>query len=75
MPNVAERGFRRALTNHYMSAESLLPWHRVPDGTHVAAWDVRDVVLVAGEDPYAYKGLTDVHRPHVRPDKEGGCLR
>jgi hypothetical protein len=32
-------------------------------------------MLVAGTDPYAYKGTVDVMRPHVRPDGEGGCLR
>ncbi|MGH3490409.1 MAG: phytanoyl-CoA dioxygenase family protein [Actinopolymorphaceae bacterium] len=66
---------RRALANHYMSAESLLPWHQVPDGMHVAKWDFRDIELVAGEDPYAYKGTIDVAKPGVRPDKEGGCGR
>jgi phytanoyl-CoA hydroxylase len=66
---------RRALANHYMSAESLLPWHQVPDGVHVAKWDFRDIEMVAGEDPYAYKGTIDVAKPGVRPDKEGGCGR
>jgi phytanoyl-CoA hydroxylase len=36
--------------------------------------DHRDILLVAGVDPYAFKGTTDVMRPHVRPDREGGCL-
>jgi hypothetical protein len=36
--------------------------------------DTRDVLLVAGEDPYTFKGTVDVHHPHVRPDREGGCL-
>ena len=31
--------------------------------------------MVAGNDPYAYKGLTDVARPGVRRDREGGCDR
>jgi phytanoyl-CoA hydroxylase len=35
--------------------------------------DYRDVVLVAGTDPYAYKGLADLSRPGVRPDRAGGC--
>ena len=26
LPNVAKSGYRRALVNHYMSAESMLPW-------------------------------------------------
>ncbi|HEY6737377.1 MAG TPA: phytanoyl-CoA dioxygenase family protein, partial [Actinopolymorphaceae bacterium] len=75
LPNRARDGFRRALANHYMSAESLLPWSRVPDGVHVAKHDYRDIVMVAGEDPYAYKGIQDHARPHVRPDKDGGCDR
>lgn len=68
-------GFRRALANHYMSAESHLPWHNTPEGMHNAKWDFRDIVMVAGEDPYAYKGTVDVTKPHVRPDREGGCAR
>lgn len=75
LPNTGKHGYRRALANHYMSAESLLPWTRPPEGVPIAHWDFRDIVLVAGTDPYAYKGLVDVHRPHVRPDGEGGCDR
>jgi phytanoyl-CoA hydroxylase len=26
LPNAGQSGMRRALVNHYMSAESLLPW-------------------------------------------------
>jgi len=52
-----------------------LPWTLPSDGVPFAHWDFRDIVLVAGTDPYAYKGLVDVHRPHVRPDGEGGCDR
>ncbi len=74
LPNQARSGYRRALVNHYMSAESLLPW-RLPDkpirglGSH----DFRDIVMVAGEDPYAYKGIEDISFAHIRPDREGGC--
>lgn len=57
-------GFRRALVNHYMSAESLLAWDS--SGQGVAVRDNRDIVLVAGTDPYAYKGLEDRHRPYIR---------
>lgn len=74
LPNVS-RSYRRALVNHYMSAESLLPWQRPPDGVHMAKADFRDVVMVAGADPYAWKGYEDVVRPSVRPDREGGCGR
>jgi phytanoyl-CoA hydroxylase len=75
LPNTGKHGFRRALANHYMSAQSLLPWFSPKDGTPIGQLDYRDIVLVAGRDPYAYKGFTDVARPHVRPDGEGGCDR
>jgi ectoine hydroxylase-related dioxygenase (phytanoyl-CoA dioxygenase family) len=72
LPNVARTGYRRALANHYMSAESLLPW-TPPKDQSVATHDFRDIVLVAGRDPYAWKGTEDVMVPHVRPSGEGGC--
>uniref|UniRef100_UPI00066E18E7 phytanoyl-CoA dioxygenase family protein n=1 Tax=Streptomyces sp. SBT349 TaxID=1580539 RepID=UPI00066E18E7 len=75
LPNTGRHGYRRALVHHYMSAESLLPWARPEEGESVAQADFRDVVLVAGEDPYAYKGTTEVRRPRVRPDRDGGCDR
>ena len=75
LPNAAPSGLRRALVNHYMSAQSLLPWTRPPDDVHVAKWDCRDIVMVAGRDPYAWRGITDVSRPYIRPDKNGGCHR
>ncbi len=56
LPNRAASGFRRSLVNHYMSAESFLPWSRPEDGTSMAMADYRDIVMVAGTDPYAYKG-------------------
>src|SRR5438874_9683301 len=73
LPNQAKGGFRRALVHHYMSATSLLPWANVEGGESVATADYRDVVLVAGKDPYAYKGTTTHATPHVRPTGEGGC--
>jgi ectoine hydroxylase-related dioxygenase (phytanoyl-CoA dioxygenase family) len=75
LPNTGRHGMRRALVHHYMSAESLLPWFRPEDDEPMGTADFRDVVLVAGEDPYAFKGTVDVMRPHVRPDGEGGCVR
>jgi ectoine hydroxylase-related dioxygenase (phytanoyl-CoA dioxygenase family) len=75
LPNGGRHGLRRALVNHYMSAESFLPWFLPPDGVSMGRADHRDVVLVAGTDPYAYKGTTEVMRPHVRPDGQGGCAR
>jgi phytanoyl-CoA hydroxylase len=75
LPNTSARGLRRALVDHYMSAESLLPWRPPEAGEHMAKVDDRDIVLVAGEDPYAWKGLEDRHRTYVRPDRDGGCDR
>ncbi len=75
LQNSGAHGYRRALTNHYMSAESLLPWQTLPEDVHIGKHDFRDIVLVAGEDPYAYKGLADLTKPHSRPDKDGGCDR
>jgi phytanoyl-CoA hydroxylase len=59
-------GLRRALVTHYMSAESLLPWFPPAGDDTMATVDHRDVLLVAGEDPYAFKGTTDVMHPHLR---------
>jgi ectoine hydroxylase-related dioxygenase (phytanoyl-CoA dioxygenase family) len=75
LPNKAKAGYRRALVNHYMSAESLLPWTTTDSGTgeSVATADYRDIVMVAGKDPYAYKGTKTMAEPHVRPSGEGGC--
>ncbi|NED93754.1 phytanoyl-CoA dioxygenase family protein [Phytoactinopolyspora alkaliphila] len=75
LPNTGGRGYRRALVNHYMSATSLLPWGRPAEGQPMAQADFRDVVLVAGEDPYAYKGIEQIRQPYIRPDRAGGCDR
>jgi ectoine hydroxylase-related dioxygenase (phytanoyl-CoA dioxygenase family) len=58
--------FRTALVNHYMSAESMLPWDQ--DGKLASTEDLRDIVLVAGEDPYAWKGIIDENKPYLRPE-------
>ena len=60
-------GFRRALVNHYMRAESLLPWNW--DGRLGGTQDNRDIVMVAGADPYAWKGIEDNTRPMLRREK------
>ena len=73
LPNRASSGFRRVLVNHYMSAESLLPWIWPEKPTGMATHDHRDIILVAGVDPYAYKGTEEIMKPHIRPDGEGGC--
>ena len=74
LPNRAPEGtYRRSLVNHYMSCESRLPWGKTPEGDHNAHYDYRDIIVVAGRDPYAFKGLTDIQKPSVRPSGQGGC--
>lgn len=57
-----------------MSAESLLPWRfsTSPDQI-MAQHDYRDIVMSAGQAPYAYKGIEKIAFPHIRPNREGGC--
>ena len=74
LPNRAKSGYRRALVNHYMSAQSLLPWSAPrPGDPQMAKLDHRDIVMVAGVDPYAHQGLEERHKPHVRAAGDGGC--
>ncbi len=73
LPNTAETGYRRALVNHYMSASSLLPWFLRENESQIAIADYRDIVMIAGEDPYHWKGIEDLAEPHVRPTRQGGC--
>jgi phytanoyl-CoA hydroxylase len=73
LPNSGRHGLRRALVNHYMSAESLLPWFPPTGDDTMATVDHRDVLLVAGEDPYAAAGTIDVMRPYVRPVPSAGA--
>lgn len=48
-------GTRRVLVNHYMNAFSLLPW-KAREGEGFGQADYRDIVMVAGKDPYSWKG-------------------
>lgn len=64
--NKTEDCFRTALVNHYMSAESMLPWDQ--DGRLEPTEDLRDIVMVAGQDPYRYKGTINVNLPYLRPE-------
>nr|WP_315158588.1 phytanoyl-CoA dioxygenase family protein [uncultured Flavobacterium sp.] len=66
LKNNSKSKFRTALVNHYMSAESMLPWDQ--DGKLPPTEDLRDVVIVAGVDPYAYKEIVDVNKPYLRPE-------
>jgi hypothetical protein len=49
------KGYRRVLVSHYCNAWSLLPWS-LKEGERVAMADRRNIIPVAGEDPYAWKG-------------------
>lgn len=73
LPNNAKTGYRRVLVNHYMSAESFLPWYGFKEGMPLAKADYRDIVMIAGKDPFAWKGTEEIARPSVRPMKQGGC--
>ncbi|WP_139958302.1 phytanoyl-CoA dioxygenase family protein [Flavicella sediminum] len=64
--NMSKDRFRRALVGHYCSAESMLPWDQ--DGRQSPTQDFRDIFMVSGVDPYAYKGVEDLSKPFVRPD-------
>lgn len=75
LPNYASVGFRRSLVNHYMSAESLLPWYDglTPQSGNFATLDNRNIIMIAGEDPYSFKPITENFGCHIRPDGKGGC--
>ncbi|MGL4630168.1 MAG: phytanoyl-CoA dioxygenase family protein, partial [Leadbetterella sp.] len=64
--NKTENNFRSALVNHYMSAESMLPWDQ--DGKLENTEDLRDILIVAGIDPYAHKPITNLNMPYLRPE-------
>jgi ectoine hydroxylase-related dioxygenase (phytanoyl-CoA dioxygenase family) len=66
LPNRARAGYRRAFVTHYMSAQSLLPWSIGFPPTRRT--DYRDIEMVAGVDPYAWKGVRDESLPFVRLD-------
>jgi ectoine hydroxylase-related dioxygenase (phytanoyl-CoA dioxygenase family) len=64
--NKTQDNFRTALVNHYMSAESMLPWDQ--DGKFPLTEDMRDILMVAGTDPYAYRPIVDLNQPYLRPE-------
>jgi ectoine hydroxylase-related dioxygenase (phytanoyl-CoA dioxygenase family) len=66
LDNRRTSGCRRALVNHYMSARAQLPWKS--GASRFAPDDYRDIVLVAGTDPYAERGHEDLARPYLRPE-------
>jgi phytanoyl-CoA hydroxylase len=62
--------YRRALVNHFMTGQSLLPWGfegSIEPGALLAQLDNRCVIPVAGTDPYAWKGYLEHPRSvHLR---------
>jgi phytanoyl-CoA hydroxylase len=64
--NKTTTNFRTALVNHYMSAESMLPWDQ--DGKLPPTEDLRDIVMIAGNDPYAHKPIVSMNKPYLRPE-------
>ncbi len=64
--NTRTSGYRRAIVNHVMSARSMLPWSMgLPP---MPRDDFRDIVMVSGEDPYAWKGTEDITVSFLRPE-------
>lgn len=43
------------------------------EGRSMAMQDYRDIVLVAGKDPYAHRGITEKAKASIRPSGDGGC--
>jgi hypothetical protein len=64
--NDAPGGFRRALVTHYCSAETFIPWGFGADPASLT--DFRDIELIAGVDPYEWKGRKELMVPFVRQD-------
>ncbi len=63
-PNRTRDGFRRALLYVYCSAHSTLAFD--PTSYQPSANDYRDIVMVAGRDPYDWKGTVRLGEPSVR---------
>ncbi len=66
--NKTKDRFRLSLVSHYMSAESLLPWNW--DGRIDLKEDMRDILMISGKDPYAYKGIENITYPYLRGDNK-----
>jgi hypothetical protein len=67
LDNRRSSGFRRALVLHCMSAHSPLPWSF--GGSAFAPHDYRDIVMMAGTDPFAERGVEQLATPFLRPEK------
>ena len=68
--NFSADRFRRALVMHTMRAESLLPCNF--GGRLEPTEDMRDIVMICGNDPYAYKGVEDLIEPFLRGESPEG---
>jgi len=69
LKNNSKDKYRRAFANHYLSAESFLPWNW--DGRiqgHIK--DNRDILMVIGEDPYKDKGIESHFYPYIRAEQK-----
>jgi hypothetical protein len=64
-PNRTSDQFRRSLLFVYMNAASTMPWS--PRDYASTNLDMRDIVMVAGADPYAWKGVRDEAPAYLRP--------
>jgi ectoine hydroxylase-related dioxygenase (phytanoyl-CoA dioxygenase family) len=65
-PNGGVGRFRRSLLFVYANAATPMAWHPTDVSKASALYDYRDIVMVAGEDPYAWKGTPDIGRAYVR---------
>ncbi len=64
--NKDRRLFSHGTGESLYECESMLPWDQ--DGKLAPTEDLRDIVMVAGKDPYAYKGIVDANKPYLRPE-------
>jgi hypothetical protein len=71
MPTMSESTHRRLLRVHFCSAETTVAWNAVANANELFAHhleslppsellDVRDIMMVAGNDPYEYKGHRNI---------------
>ncbi len=64
-PNRTRDGFRRSLLYVYANAETQVLFD--PSTYQPTADDYRDIVMIAGTDPYAWKGTARKGEPYLRP--------
>jgi len=74
LPNYAKAGYRRVLVNHYMSAESFLPWGLPREGESMATSDSRDIIMIAARIPTLGKALRKFTMPGYVPAAKAVAL-